>query len=235
METFKQQTVGQIVAADYRKARVFENFNIDFCCGGDITLDEACKEQKIEPGKLLTELKMVDKQETAEDSYNHWPLDFLVDYIVANYHNKVREDLPKIKFYAEKVTEVHGQDHDELFDIYQKLLILNNEMITHMEGEEKWLFPFIKMLVRETTDFDGFDEDISANMIEMMQVEHEETGATMKKIRKMSKSYALPEDACPAYRVFYKSLETFETDLYKHVHLENNILFPKVLNIIQAG
>lgn len=233
MRNLKNRTIGQIVASDYRHAAVFKKFEIDFCCGGDITIQKACSENGIDVGQLLAELNGISRSGPVEDCYNNWSPDFLIDYIVNNFHDKIRRDLPDIKFYAEKVTEIYGQDHAELFDIYQELLELMNEITVHMEEEEQWLFPFIKMLMQGRMKIDDLNEIKSADIIGMLQHEHKEVGTSINKIRKLSGDYVLPEDDCPIYGTFFEGLASFEKDLRKLTHLENNILFPKILRIIQ--
>ncbi len=229
MKNLQEQSIGQIVAEDYRAAHIFSEFNIDFCCGGDITLEEACEKEDINKDALNSALKDLAAKEGTEDNYNNWALDFLMDYIVNIYHNKTRESLPEITSYAETVASVHGDNHKELFEIYREFTKVACEMNSHMEQEEEKIFPFIKSLLKNPDDMTDVDRANPAKMIDMMEHEHDETGESMKKIRKLSDDYTLPYDACATYRVYYRKLEAFEKDLYKHVHLENNILFPKAL------
>jgi regulator of cell morphogenesis and NO signaling len=231
MKNLQEQSVGQIVAEDYRTAHIFSEFNIDFCCGGDITLEEACREQDINKEELNDALKSLSAEEGTEDNYNNWPLEFLMDYIVNIYHSRTRELIPEIASYAETVASVHGGDHEELFEIYQEFTKVAEEMNSHMDQEEQEIFPYIKSLLAKSGGITDDDKANSTEMINMLEHEHDAAGESMKKIRKLSNSYALPHDACATYRVYYRNLEAFEKDLYKHVHLENNILFPKAIEI----
>lgn len=231
MNTLKGQTVGQMVAEDYRKANIFKGFGIDFCCNGDITIDAACAKQEVEPDELLAELENLSREGSTENNYNLWTLDFLVDYIVNNHHQYLRDNLPEIKFYAKTVEKVHGGGHSELLRIYTELLKLSDEMMTHMDEEEKQLFPFIKSLVSDGENSDLTEETDSKEIIDLMQHEHKQVGGMLGTIRELSSDYQTPEDACTTYKVFYENLAALDDDLHKHIHLENNILFPKALEL----
>lgn len=229
MQAIKERTIGQIVAADYRTSSVFNKHGIDFCCSGDRTIEEACASSDINTAEVMHELQNLEEDESSDDNYNNWSLDFLSDYIINNHHNKTREVLPEIKFYAEKVASVHGRNHPELIEMFQNVATLSNEMMSHMDKEEERLFPYIKKLV--AGDVSEKEKQNSTEVIEMMQDEHNETGDIMKKLRSLSDGFTLPEDACNSYQVYFKQLEDFEEELFKHVHLENNILFPKAMKL----
>lgn len=232
MKTLQNQTVGQIVAEDYRTAQIFRDFKLDFCCGGSKTIDEACAEKGINPQEVLQALKSLGNEGERQENFNNWSPDFLVDYITNNHHQFTRNKLPEISFYTQKVAKVHGRTHSELVEINREFEKLSAEMINHMDKEEELLFPFIKKLtagnIREP---DKFKVGSASNPIAMMKEEHDEAGASMAKIRELSNDFTPPEDACATYRVLFESLEGFEKDLHKHVHLENNILFPKALKL----
>lgn len=231
----KERTVGQIVTEDYRSAQVFRNFGLDFCCGGNMTIEEACTKKEIDPQKVREALRSLDeKNGEKQHNYNEWSLDFLVDYIVNNHHKYTRSKLPEIGIYAKKVAKVHGERHEELKEIYYEFTMLHTEIFNHLDKEERILFPYIKKLVEaeksgEQPDTPEFG--MAANPISMMEEEHDEAGTSMAKIRKLSNDFTPPEDACTTYRVLFENLEGFEKDLHKHVHLENNILFPKALEL----
>lgn len=230
MEALQEQPIGQIVADDYRTSSVFNKHGIDFCCGGEKSIEEVCANNEVDLDTLVHELQNLQEEGAREDNYNNWSLDFLVDYIINNHHNKTRELLPELKFYAGKVAMVHGQSHEELIAINEVVNELSEEMMSHMDEEEEKLFPFIKKMV--AGELAEQEKNNSAEVIAMMQDEHDETGDMMKKIRSLSSDYTLPEDACNTYTVYFKNLEGFEEELFKHVHLENNILFPKALKLM---
>ncbi|HEX6982617.1 MAG TPA: iron-sulfur cluster repair di-iron protein [Balneolaceae bacterium] len=232
MKTLEKRTVGQIVAEDYRTAQIFRNFKLDFCCGGNKTIDEACNKKGINPSEVKRALEELGKEGAEQDNYNNWSLDFLTDYIINNHHQFTRSKLPEIGFYAKKVAKVHGDRHSELKEIHKEFEKLSAELISHMDKEEKLLFPFIKKLVAGgMNEADKFKFGSASDPIAMMEEEHDEAGASMSKIRELSDDFTPPEDACATYHVLFENLEGFEKDLHKHVHLENNILFPKSLKL----
>jgi regulator of cell morphogenesis and NO signaling len=234
MNTVKERTVGQIVADDYRAAQVFRNYRLDFCCGGNLTIEEACEKKNVDANEVHTALQDLADENGNEDNYDQWSLDFLVDYIVNNHHQFSRRKLPEINAYAKKVANVHGQRHPELIEIYYEFTKLHSEMINHLDKEEELLFPYIKEMV-EAEQNNGIPEQpdyiSAANPVSMMEDEHDEAGEAIAKIRKLSNDFTPPEDACTTYRLLFENLEGFEKDLHKHVHLENNILFPKALEL----
>lgn len=235
MSKEKTQTIGQLVADDYRTAQVFQSFGLDFCCGGNRTVEEACKDSGVEYLEVQQVLQQLDENQSGEyQNYNEWSLDFLIDYIINNHHKFSRSKLLEIGRYTKKVAMVHGNQHPELEEIYYEFTKLHREIINHLDKEEEILFPYVKILVEakekgqqpETPDFGK-----AAHPISMMEHEHDEAGDAMRKIRGLSNDFTPPEDACTTYRLLFENLEAFEKDLHKHVHLENNILFPKAIQL----
>ncbi len=231
------ETLGEIAAKDLRKAEVFKKYGLDFCCGGKKTVKEACAEKGIDVTKVEQELLNSDKNSfTARPlPYNDWNLDFLADYIVNTHHSYVKKTIPDLRNYAEKVAKVHGAHHPELLEINKLAQEVCNEMSEHMVKEETVLFPYVKQLVAAKNSGNrkvkfGNLETVETP-INMMEMEHEVVGNNMDKIREISNNYALPEDACASYSFLFKTLDEFENDLHIHVHLENNILFPKALDL----
>jgi regulator of cell morphogenesis and NO signaling len=229
------ETLGQLVAGDPSKARVFKKFGLDFCCGGKKTVKEACTEKGLDVNKVEQELRETGKAVASRPlPYNDWPLDFLTDYIVNTHHSYVKQSLPDIKAYAEKVMKVHGRHHPELAAIWQLVKEVSDELTEHLYKEERILFPYIKTLVAARNDGQPLEKagfGTVQNPIHMMETEHEMVGNHLARIRELSRNYLLPEDACASYTLLYKMLEEFEEDLHLHVHLENNILFPKALEM----
>jgi regulator of cell morphogenesis and NO signaling len=227
------ETLGEIAAKDLRKAEVFKKYGLDFCCGGKKTVKEACAEKGLDVTKVEQELKNSDKSSfTARPlPYNDWNLDFLADYIVNTHHSYVKKTIPDIRTYAEKVAKVHGSRHPELAVINQLAQEVCDEMDEHMIKEERVLFPYVKHIVAtKEKGYEKFDSlDTVKEPIDIAVDEHELVGSNMDKIRKISNNYELPEDACASYSFLFKTLDEFEDDLHIHVHLENNILFPKAL------
>lgn len=232
---FLERTVGELVAEDYRAAEVFKKNGIDFCCGGKKTLAEVCMQKGLDANTLESELEQLDEVMAASRlNFRDWDLPFLVDYIMNVHHRYVLEKIPQIVQYAKKVALVHSQAYPETVTIAQRFEQLAEELFTHLEKEEHILFPYVKRLweVREDEGRIVAPPFGSAqNPIRVMEAEHEFAGETMHEIRRLSNDFKPPEGACNTYRVLYKLLEEFETDLHQHVHLENNILFPKAVKL----
>ncbi len=229
------ETLGQIAARDLRKAQIFKKYGLDFCCGGKKTVKEACREKGLDVTKIEQELQQADKISSSRPlPYNEWSLDFLADYIVNTHHSYVKRNLPDIKAYAEKVMRVHGNRHTELLSIYKLVEEVYAELMTHMVKEERVLFPYIKELVSAANNAQPLHAThfgTVQNPIGMMEMEHEAVGGNLAQIRELSDNYSLPDDACASYNLLYRMLNEFEEDLHLHVHLENNILFPKAVEL----
>lgn len=229
MENYKDLNVGEIVTRDFRAAEIFKNVGIDFCCGGNQSLEEACKEKKIDSSLLETELeKLQHTTVNAMHNFNEWNLDFLCDYIVNTHHKTVLRLLPQLTFYTQKIADVHGENHPELLEIATLFHQINDELLQHLKKEEEVLFPAIKEVL-ETNATASKATVISE--ITRMKGEHEFAGGAMDKINVLSDNYSVPADGCTTYQITYKLLEQFEDDLHIHVHLENNILYPKALKL----
>lgn len=232
----ENQTIGQLVAKDYRTAQVFRSFKLDFCCGGNKTIKEACDNKGIDYQKVEQALRQLKETEadSEQHNYNQWSPDFLVDYIINNHHHYSRNKLPEIHQYAKKVAAVHGRTYSQLKELYSVFASLHEEMIDHLDKEETILFPYIKQMTearKKGQQLDTPDFGEAADPIAMMKEEHDEAGDAMRKIRELTEDFTPPEDACTTFRVLFENLEAFEKDLHKHVHLENNILFPKALEL----
>ncbi len=229
-----KETIGQIAVKDLRKAEVFKKYGIDFCCGGKKTVRQVCAEKGIDATKVEQELNLVQAApKTSNNSYNDWNLDFLADYIVNNHHSYVRKYLPELRGYALKVAQVHGDIHPELFVIQKLVEEINTELTAHMTEEEDILFANIKKIVAAKNSGQAFDNggtNLNAE-IEDLEKEHDYVGRCLDKIRAASNSYAIPEDACASYKLLFKMIQEFEDDLHIHIHLENNILFPKAVEM----
>lgn len=226
-----QRTIGELVAEDYRRATVFKQHGIDFCCGGGITLEAACRKRGLALDAMQGALAAVEQKASLESMRPAtWSLDFLADYIVNEHHTYVRESIPLLQEFTRKVARVHGSANPEVIEIAGLVDAVAAELRQHMMKEEQVLFPYIKALV-EAQQKDREPERPAfgtvRNPIRMMEHEHDRAGNAMREIRRLSSDYAPPEHACNTYRVAYAKLEEFEDDLHRHVHLENNILFPR--------
>lgn len=228
------RTVGEWVAADFRLASVFTRYGIDFCCGGGKAVDRACAEQGITVDGLLQEARAASDTPAIGEQYNQWPVDFLADYIVNQFHTYTREMLDHIGHYAEKVAAAHGAHHPETVEIAHRWETLREAMLAHLRDEEELLFPYIKQLTGWPASDAQPDLESARALMAQMGDEHEEVGATLAELARLSGGYALPEDACNTFRALYGFLPEFEATTKKHIHLENNILFPKTLKLEQA-
>jgi regulator of cell morphogenesis and NO signaling len=233
--TEKEETLGQLAGRDWRKAQVFKKYGLDFCCGGKKTVKQACQEKGLDVTQVENDLQQADNTPSIQPHrYHDWSLDFLADYIVNTHHEYVRKSLPDIRLYAEKVMKVHGSNHPELTTIHRLVEEVSAELSSHMFKEEKILFPYIKKLVEamnSSQDYNAAPFGKIQNPINMMEMEHEIVGNNLAEIRALSNNYALPSDSCASYSLLYRMLEEFEDDLQVHIHIENNILFPKALEM----
>ena len=229
MKTYKQTKIGDIVTQDFRAAEVFKKAGIDFCCGGSQSLEAACRDKKLDVAEIESELEKLENSEPGSShKFNEWKLDFLCDYIVNTHHQTVMKLLPQLTFYTQKIAEVHGDNHPELSEIANLFAQVDTELRQHLCNEEEVLFPAIREVLK-TNSAESKATIISE--ITRMTGEHEFAGGAMDKINELSHHYAVPEDGCNTYRVAYKLLEQFEDDLHIHVHLENNILYPKAMKL----
>ncbi|QWV92282.1 iron-sulfur cluster repair di-iron protein [Geomonas oryzisoli] len=230
-ETNNLETVGSVVARDFRTAEVFEKYGVDFCCGGNMPLAQACREKGIDLAVLLRDLEAVAARPLERSqNYDAWELPFLADYIVNAHHSYLKENIPTIAAYANKIVQVHGPNHPEVVQIAQIFERVAADLMQHLENEEGQLFPAIRKLTELEKEGGARNPEeirkLKAVLSELGH-EHDEVGAAVHEIRRLSKNYAVPADACNTFMVTYQKLKEFEDDLHKHVHLENNILFPK--------
>ncbi|MEL0455599.1 iron-sulfur cluster repair di-iron protein [Flavobacteriaceae bacterium SZ-1-7] len=232
-----QKQIGQFVADDYRTAAVFSRYGIDFCCKGQRTIEEVCNKKDIDASQLLDELEVQLNSKTDQTiDYKSWPLDLLVDYIEKKHHRYVEEKIPVLLQFLNKLCKVHGERHPELFKINELFKESATDLAAHMKKEELILFPFVKKMVAakigETTiRTPKFGAVV--NPIEMMKQEHDNEGERFRQIAQLTNHYSPPQDACNTYQVTYAMLQEFEQDLHLHIHLENNILFPKAMKLEQ--
>lgn len=231
MRISEKSIVGEVVATDYRAATVFQSFGIDFCCKGGRSIDEACAARQVVAADVVKALSQV-MQGSADESpdVNGWPIDLLADYIEKTHHRYVERRLGEIIPLLQKVVRVHGDRHPEVIEMERLFQACAGELAKHMKKEELVLFPFIRKMV--SLDLAGGDIQSPpfgsvANPIAMMQHEHDVEGDRFRQIAALTDDYTPPADACATYRVTYALLREFEADLHRHIHLENNILFPK--------
>lgn len=234
MEDLLNQTVASVVAENIKAAHVFKKYGIDFCCGGGVSIETACKKKNVSLDNVLQELNNLGEHQMPSQNYNNWALDYLVDHIVNTHHAYVKESIGMMQAYGEKVAKVHGGHHPPLFKIKDLQNEVLDELAAHLQKEEKILFPFIKKMVQsknENLPFISPPFGTVENPINMMEIEHEAVGDLFKEIAELTNNYTPPDWACNTFKAWYAKLDEFEQDLHLHIHLENNILFPKALII----
>ncbi|MEO6884509.1 MAG: iron-sulfur cluster repair di-iron protein [Bacteroidia bacterium] len=235
MKTITEETIAEMVREDYRTAKIFKKYNIDFCCKGNISLEAICLEKNIDTEKIRAELTALQKSKQNRDiDYNSWHLDLLANYIEKKHHRYVEETTPTLKSFLDKICSVHGNKHPELFQINKLFHESAGEFAVHMKKEELIIFPFIRKMVAAETAKKGMEKPSFGSIedpIEMMKHDHVVEGERFEKIAALSNNYTPPADACNTYKVTFALLKEFEEDLHLHVHLENNILFPKAIEL----
>lgn len=231
MEHTLEKTIGQMVAEDYRIAQVFKNHKIDFCCKGNRSIQEVAEKNNLDITILLGEIDEVQSRNITDNTdFKSWSLDLLADYIEKKHHRYVEEQIPILKQYLNKLCKVHGERHPELLKITEHFNASAGELAMHMKKEELLLFPWVRKMVKAEKLNEQLDRPhfgTVKNPIAMMMQEHENEGDRFRLIAELSDDYNPPSDGCSTYRVAFSLLKEFEEDLHRHIHLENNILFPK--------
>ncbi|HTS57683.1 MAG TPA: iron-sulfur cluster repair di-iron protein [Terriglobales bacterium] len=215
--------------------QVLEDAGLDYCCGGGKSLHEACLHANVSPEEILNRLRENAKETRAEDlNWMSAPLCELTRHIREKHHRYVREAIPLTRALAEKVAIKHGQNHTELVDIGKLFADVGREMIMHMQKEEQILFPYIDALERAANAHSSVEPPFFQtvkNPIHAMMQEHDAAGDLVRQIRALSSEYTPPGDACTTFKMLYEALREFEADLHQHVHLENNVLFPRAVDL----
>jgi regulator of cell morphogenesis and NO signaling len=229
----QMRTVSEIVAADARTAGVLEQFGVDFCCGGRRTLDDACRVAGADIHTVAQALEALPLASEDDDDAARWPIPRLIDFIVSTHHAYVRSAIPAITRHLTKLVEVHGARHPELARTATVFDQIGAEMSQHMMKEERVLFPYVRDLAEaaETCGRTVSPFGTVANPIRMMEREHQDVGDALRLIRELTGGYVTPEDGCTTYGAAMAELRQFERDLHRHVHLENNVLFPAAIRI----
>jgi len=226
------KTVGEIAAETPSCTREFEKLGIDYCCGGNRTLGDACAQVTVSVDEVLARLEKCAKAATSEGDKN-WQSLLLADLIAhinSTHHVFVRSECPRIEALAAKVVGVHGKNHPELLTVQKVFFALSEELHLHLTKEEQILFPYMlrmeeSVLAGEPTPPAMFGTVM--NPIRMMMQEHDGAGDALLALRRVTSDYKVPQDACISYRTLYDALQAFEKDLHQHIHLENNLLFPR--------
>lgn len=225
-------TVGQLVAEQPGRGRVFERYAIDYCCGGKQTLTQACAATGVDLQTIAGELEAADRAVEArpEGNLTQVPVPALVEHIESIHHGYLKRELPRLAMLVEKIATVHGGRHPELLEVRRIFLTVKNELDTHLMKEERVLFP----MCRQLAEVDGslnFHCGSVQNPIRMMEFEHDGHGEQLRRLRELTHGFEVPADGCNTYRVTMDGLREFEADMHTHIHKENNILFPRVLEL----
>lgn len=225
------------MAQDYQSAAVFNRYGIDFCCGGKKTLATACAEKSVQFEALSQDLEQaLAATGLPSENVASWSPGFLAEYIVQTHHRYLRDALPFLIQYTAKIARVHGARHPELKIVEKQVRLLAEDLIAHLAKEEQILFPYIKMLDTARRENDPVAPPpfgTAQNPIRMMEHEHESAGAILENLRDLTQAFTPPQDACASYQVTFAKLRELDQDLRRHIHLENNILFPKALLLEQ--
>jgi len=232
MEITQNTRIGDIVKENFRTARVFEKNRIDFCCGGGISLGDACRKSNVDLETILPELESMLVTRDPDSRYiDLLEPDELCDYIEKRHHTFVRDNIPFLQQKLEKLCDVHGGNHPELHTVRELFDQAAGNLSAHMQKEELILFPHIRKMVQFKKEADGAaaGPGNTDRIIGVMEDEHQAEGERFEKIATLTSGYSCPPDACNTYRVTYQTLNDFEQDLHRHIHLENNILFVKAL------
>jgi len=218
-------TVGQLVTERPSRARVFEKFGIDYCCGGRKPLGQACLDRKVDPKLVLDELRKSDEVRTPERDWAALGLTRLADHIEQVHHGYLRQELPRLDFLIRKVVAAHGKDHPELPQLREVFLGFKADLLNHMQKEELVVFPLCRRLesgeVPDSVTAAGLDVPL-----DVLTHEHADAGLALETMRWLADDYTVPPGACNTYRAMLDGLKELEADMHQHVHLENNVLFP---------
>jgi len=237
--TFNTETKVNEIALSNRGARhILEDAGIDYCCGGGKSLQDACLHANVPAEEILRRLRQNSERVLpGETRWTSAPLADLTKHIRERHHQYVRDAIPRLRALLAKIREKHGSNHTELGAIEKLFGDVAREMLMHMQKEEQILFPFIDALERAAEGDEAVEPPFFQtvrNPICSMMKEHDSAGELMHQIRAVSGGYKAPADACTSYQAAYQGLEEFEKDLHLHVHLENNILFPRAVDMEAA-
>lgn len=225
MNNLSEQTLASIVTGNYRAATVFEKYSLDFCCKGKRSLAEACAEKKIEQDDVINDLLNQLTEQPKQIPFTEISNEELIGYILMHHHFYVKQSMPTISIHLQKVATKHGERFPYMIEVWELFQQIQQDMTSHMHKEELILFPRIKELSTKSASETAFIQV----PISVMEMEHDNAGEIMYKIRTLTNGYEIPEGACTTFRVVLGELKEFEEDLHQHVHLENNILFPNAI------
>jgi regulator of cell morphogenesis and NO signaling len=235
MAVMTAKTVRELAVENAAATRIFEKFGIDYCCGGGQSLEQACNKANVPIEQVLDTLEMAEATARAAQEVRDWsrePLSELIAHIRNTHHKYTRDETARLTALLNKVCSVHGKNHPELFEIQSTFGALAQELRTHLMKEEMVLFPYIERMEEAVIQKEPVIPapfGTVKNPVTMMEHEHDSAGNALRDLRRASRDYSAPADACVSYLTLYKALSAFEADLHQHIHLENNILFPRAI------
>lgn len=224
-----------MVIADYRTADVFRKWGINYCCGGDLPLSEACSARQISQPEVEQELAQATRTVTLPNSlaFNEWPVPFLIDYIVYVHHQYVKNTLPALRQWMASYVPGHMEKYPGLASVHEAFLNLADELEEHLQEEEESIFPYVRQInstFHQREKYGSlFVRTMRKPLAQIIEKEHGRIASLLKQLRAVTNNHTFETDACANYQVLFKKLKEFDDDLVQHKHLENNILFPKVL------
>ncbi len=237
MKNFEQQSLSGIALEHHEVIPVLEKYSFDFCCRGKKTLSEACAEKNINLSNVIEEMQLATKSSKTIMPFAEMNAEQLISYILIHHHFYVKNTMPVIINHLEKIVTKHGDRYPNMEKGLQLFRAVKDELEPHMQREERILFPRIKEIAALSLQHKNINYDpayINAP-VEVMEAEHDNAGQLMFEIRHITNNYTVPEDACTTHRVCLTELKAFEADLHQHVHLENNILFPMAVAIMNIN
>lgn len=226
------ETIRDISRSLPRATWVFERYGIDFCCGGQRPLENVCRESKLPLDEVIAALE-AEASAATEAAPAGASLKDTIVFIVDTHHRYTRDALERAMRLSEKVARVHGARHPELVEMRRIVVALDADLLPHLLKEERVLFPYVASLEGDSAWAPpAFGR--AENPVRMMEGEHDAVGELLRSLRAVTSGYAPPEDACGSYRALYEVLSDLETDLHRHIHLENNVVFPRALELEAA-
>lgn len=223
-------TVAEVALAFPHSTDILHRYHLDFCCHGKLNFVEACRLNNLDSDKIWQEILNTRADNDSTLKFDSWDAELLIEYILQHHHQYIRQAIPQINELLAKVCEVHGSEQPVLYEIRDTFVSLADELLDHLPKEEDVLFPAMRKLAQLDSDLirnTAFIRNLQAP-ISVMEHEHDSAGTFLKSLRSLTSNYAPPAFACPTYQLTFKLLEEFDRDLIQHIHLENNILFPKV-------
>ncbi len=234
----KDMSVHDIVSRDYRTADVFRKYDIEFCCGGKLPLQIACDNKGVDTDKVIRDLHLVTRDiriSSANLDFNEWDIDFITDYIVKVHHQYIRKALPQLKVQLEQFAEGHKKKFEYLEELLRSVNQFGKTVLVHLEHEEEIIFPYIKQIAHAYQSRASYASllvrTLRKPVDDIMQHEHDVTARMLKRWRDLTSNYTTPQHACISHQVVFKKLRELDNDIVQHLHLENDILFPKAISM----